>query len=130
MRAVCLSPAGISGDGVVCGQRGGGEVCDQAGDGNAEDPLASSEEVDDFVAAATVVDGDAVAEQRGGSQVVDSEVCQCVQRGAYCLQQQTGIQQGRDDCDDEDVQETVEPAGPGPDGGRVILAVTRPVRVQ
>ena len=115
----------------MCGQRGdgGGEVCDQAGDGNAEDSLASSEEVGDFVAAVTVVDGDAVAEQCGGGQVVDSEVCQCVQRGAYCLQQQSGIQQGRDDFGDDDVQDAVEPAGPGPGGGGVILAVTRPVRV-
>ncbi len=119
MSAARLSPAGISAGGGVCGQcgDGGGEVCDQAGDGNAEDSVASSEKVDDFVAAVTVVDGDAVAEQCGGSEVVDSEVCQRVQCGAYCLQQQSSIQQGRDDFDDEDVQEAVEPAGPGPGGG-------------
>ena len=63
----------------MCGQcgDGGGEVFDQAGDGDTEDSLACCEQVDNFVAAVAVVDGGAVAEQCGGSEVVDSEVCKC-----------------------------------------------------
>ena len=98
LRAACgssevnLSPIGRVrsgvGGGVVCGQGGdgGGEVCDQAGDGDAEDSLVCGEGVDDFVASVAVVDGGAVAEQCGGSQVVDAEVCQRLQCGAYRFQ--------------------------------------------